>query len=259
MKRPVGNGGLWGGVVPSYQNPTAITLPLERRRALLAIAQRYNVLLIEDDVYCPFLDAPQQSFASMAPDLMVYVSGFSKFVAPGLRLGFVVAPRALVGDIAAAVRINYWSISPLTALIATAMLEDGVINDLVMRQKEDLRRRQALVSRILANFDIRTGDTSTHFWLHLPEPWPSASARRRVRSVGCHAGKKQIHQLRVKGELSLRCRVVAPFQRRPADHKTIRAGRDCLREASVMRSVLLWILEVPVPVILLALFINSLQ
>lgn len=72
----------------------------------------------------------------------------------------------------------------------------------------------------------------------------------------------RIHQLRVKGEPSLRCRVVAAFQCYPADHKTIKSrpdGDDDPWEASAMRSILLWILEVPVPVILLAHFINSLQ
>jgi DNA-binding transcriptional MocR family regulator len=179
-------------LVPSYQNPTAVTLSMERRRALLAVARQHNVILIEDDVYRPLLDAPQQTFASLAPDLTVYVSGFSKCVAPGLRLGFVVPPRALVGDVAAAVRINCWSISPLTALIGTAMLEDGVITDLVSRQKEELRQRQALVRRILADFDIQTGDTSTHFWLHLPEPWRSnvfvrVCQRRGIGVLGAEA------------------------------------------------------------------------
>src|SRR5437899_11124392 len=81
-------------LVPSYHNPTAITLPMERRSAILEIARQHNVIILEDDVYRPLLDQPPQTFARLAPDLTVHVSGFSKCIAPGLRLGFVIAPRA---------------------------------------------------------------------------------------------------------------------------------------------------------------------
>ncbi len=179
-------------LVPTYQNPTTITLPLARRTALLDIARRHNVLIVEDDVYRPLLDQCPPSFASLAPDLTVHVSGFSKCVAPGLRLGFVVVPRALISDVAAAFRINCWSISPLTALIGTAMLEDSVIEQLIAQQKDELRLRQAQVRDVLGDFDLETGETSTHAWLHLPEPWRSnvfvrVSQRHGVAVLGAEA------------------------------------------------------------------------
>src|SRR5579859_393479 len=93
-------------LVPSLHNPTAITLSEERRRALVAVARRHNVIIIEDDVYRPLLDQPLPSFASIEPELTVYVSGLSKCLAPGLRFGFVVGPRAIMGHVAAALRIN---------------------------------------------------------------------------------------------------------------------------------------------------------
>jgi DNA-binding transcriptional MocR family regulator len=89
-------------LVPSLHNPTAITLAEERRQALVTILRRHNVLIIEDDVYRPLLDEELPSFASLEPELTIYISGLSKCVAPGLRLGFVVAPRALVGDVGGA-------------------------------------------------------------------------------------------------------------------------------------------------------------
>ena len=158
-------------LVPNYHNPTATTLTVDRRHALLEIARRHNVLIIEDDVYGPLLDDRPPTFASLEPDLTVHVTGLSKCVAPGLRLGFVVAPRALIGDIAAMLRINCWSIAPLGALVGARMIEDGIIQRIVEEQKEELRARQALLRECLDGFNFHTGETSTHAWLELPEPW----------------------------------------------------------------------------------------
>ena len=171
-------------LVPNFHNPTATTLSVERRHALLDIARRYNVLILEDDVYGPLLDDRPPSFASLEPDLTVHVAGLSKCVAPGLRLGFVVAPRALIGDIAAMLRINCWSIGPLGALIGARMIEDGTIQRIVEEQKEELRARQVLLRECLGSFNFRTGDTSTHAWLELPEPWRGNTFARVANQNG---------------------------------------------------------------------------
>ena len=177
-------------LVPSLHNPTTITLAEDRRRELVGIARRYNVIIIEDDVYRPLLDDPPPSLASLEPELTVHISGLSKCVAPGLRLGFVIAPRSIVGQVAAALRINCWSINPLAALIGTLLLEDGAAARIIESQKEELRRRQALIDEMLGRFDIQTSPTATHAWLHLPEPWRGAAFARTAlqRGVGVLPG-----------------------------------------------------------------------
>jgi DNA-binding transcriptional MocR family regulator len=171
-------------LVPSLHNPTTITLAEERRRELVTVARRYNVIIIEDDVYRPLLDVVIPSIASIEPELTVYVSGFSKCIAPGLRFGFVVGPRAVMGHVAAALRIDCWSMSPLTVLIGTTLLEENIAGRLIERQKEELRQRQALLSEVLGRFDVQTQPTSTHAWLHLPERWRGAAFARTCRQRG---------------------------------------------------------------------------
>jgi DNA-binding transcriptional MocR family regulator len=173
-------------LVPTLHNPTTISLSEERKRALAGIARRHNVLIIEDDVYRSLADEPSPSFASMEPELTIHISGFSKSIAPGLRYGFVVAPRALLGQVATALRIDCWSINPLTALIATSILEDGSAKRMIEMQRIELRARQTILRDILSSFDVQTQDTSPHAWLHLPEPWRDVAFARacRQRSVG---------------------------------------------------------------------------
>lgn len=171
-------------LVPTLHNPTTVTLSEARCRALAAIARRHNVLIIEDDVYRLLLEEPIRSFATLEPELTIYVGGLSKCVAPGLRYGFVVAPRAVPGNDAAALRIDCWSISLLTPLIATSLLEDGTATRIVEFQREELRSRQAILREMLAAFDVQTHGASPHAWLHLPEPWRRAGFARACRQRG---------------------------------------------------------------------------
>ena len=84
-------------LVPTFQNPTGRTIPFERRKAIAEIVQRHNALLIEDD---PYSDLRYRGEAippikAFAPEHTVYASTLSKTFAPGLRIGFCVAPEVI--------------------------------------------------------------------------------------------------------------------------------------------------------------------
>jgi len=82
--------------VPTFQNPSGKTIKLKRREQIAEIVKRHDVLLIEDDPYSALRYSGDQlpTIKSMAPENVVYVSTFSKIFAPGLRLGFFVAPES---------------------------------------------------------------------------------------------------------------------------------------------------------------------
>ena len=84
-------------LVPTFQNPTGRTISLERRKQIAKIIQAHDALLIEDDPYSDlrYRGEPVAPIQTMAPDHVVYASTFSKILAPGLRIGFCVAPEAL--------------------------------------------------------------------------------------------------------------------------------------------------------------------
>ncbi len=171
-------------LVPTFHNPTTITLSAERRAELIEIARRHNVLIIEDGVYAMLSEDTTPSFAATAPDLTIHVSGLSKCVAPGLRLGFVMAPRALVSNITMALRMNCWSINPMVALLGTSLIEDGSLRELVQKQKNELRVRQGIVGKYLKGFDVRTSATCTHLWLALPDLWRTTTFVPVARRLG---------------------------------------------------------------------------
>jgi 2-aminoadipate transaminase len=84
-------------LVPTFQNPTGRTIPLERRVAIAEIIQRHNALLVEDDPYSDlrYRGEALPPIAAFAPDHVVYASTLSKTFAPGLRIGFCVAPELI--------------------------------------------------------------------------------------------------------------------------------------------------------------------
>jgi 2-aminoadipate transaminase len=81
-------------LTPTFQNPTGRTLSLARRKAVAELVERYNVLLIEDDPYSDLRYRGEHlpPIKTFAPDHVVYASTLSKVFAPGLRIGFCVAP-----------------------------------------------------------------------------------------------------------------------------------------------------------------------
>jgi 2-aminoadipate transaminase len=83
--------------VPAHQNPAGVTLPDARRDEILAIAQGAGLLVVEDDPYglLGFDGETLPAFRSRARDGVIYVSTFSKTFAPGLRVGWILAPHAV--------------------------------------------------------------------------------------------------------------------------------------------------------------------
>lgn len=84
--------------IPTYQNPTGTTLSAERRGHLLALAEQYDFLILEDDAYgeLGFHESPRLLKAMDTNNRVLYVGSLSKVVAPGMRIGWVVADSQLI-------------------------------------------------------------------------------------------------------------------------------------------------------------------
>lgn len=86
--------------IPDHQNPSGVSLSLERREALVAIARRYGFLIVEDVAYreLGFEDERPASLWSLAPDVVVQIGTFSKTFFPGVRLGWAAGPAPVVSQ-----------------------------------------------------------------------------------------------------------------------------------------------------------------
>ena len=172
--------------VPTLQNPTTSIMSEERRRQIAAVAREHGVLIVEDDVHGRIPERAPRPLAAFAPEASVYLTGTSKVLAPGLRVGFIAAPDGMVDRIAAAIRGTTWMAAPLMAEIAATWIKDGTAEKILKRKRREAASRQQLAGRILGRFAGRAHAASYHFWLALPGPWSGeafAEAARR-RGVG---------------------------------------------------------------------------
>lgn len=150
-------------LTPTFQNPTGRTIPLERRRRIAEIARRDNLLVIEDDPYgdLRYTGEPIPTLKSLAPDHVVYLGTVSKVFAPGLRVGFAVAPTAVRRWIVTAKQGIDLHTSSLSQALTALYLESGELERRLPRILECYRpRRRAMLDAIAEYFppQMRTNE-----------------------------------------------------------------------------------------------------
>lgn len=171
-------------VIPSLHNPSVITMSEARRRDLVEIAGRHDMVIIEDDVYGPMLGTRPPALMTLAPERTYHISSLSKALAPGLRVGYLLCPpgRSLV--MAEAVRTTAWMPAPLPLLIASRWLEDGTAGAILAAQLTELRARHALVTTLLGETSFNADPRCMFIWLKLPPPWRSEEFTANLRAHG---------------------------------------------------------------------------
>ncbi|MDM8359524.1 aminotransferase-like domain-containing protein [Pandoraea communis] len=139
-------------VQPNFQNPTGRTLPLDRRIALVSRAKRHGLLLVEDDPYgeLVYSGVTPASLLSMAPDDVVHIGSFSKVIAPGLRVGYLVAPEELMIKLLQAKQASDLHTTGITQRIAHALLTDGQYDAHLEAVRLRYRAQCALMLKCLA-------------------------------------------------------------------------------------------------------------
>ncbi len=157
--------------MPTLQNPTTATMPLERRKALVEVARRIGLTLVEDDVYGFLNPQPLATLAEIGPDVTVYVTSLSKSLFPGLRTGFIVPPEPLWERTATMLRASLLSTAHLGTIAAAELIESGEAGGIAARRRALVAERQGLARRVLGQEPAGSDPRITHLWLTLPEAW----------------------------------------------------------------------------------------
>ena len=183
-------------VLPTFHNPTGRTLTLEQRRGLVALALEHELLVLEDDPYgllrvegdpLPYVHELLRDAGG--DHLALFASSFSKSVAPGLRVGYLILPEALVAPIEALALLTY--VSP--PLLPQAQLYDFLASGGFEPHLDFLRgflraRRDALLG-VLAE-EMPDGVTWTRpdggyfLWLELPDGVDAQELNERAQAAG---------------------------------------------------------------------------
>ncbi|MBA2396565.1 MAG: PLP-dependent aminotransferase family protein [Ktedonobacteraceae bacterium] len=171
-------------VLPNFQNPTGVTLTEERRRVMVQQARRYGVPIVEDDPYgeLRFEGEHLPSLLSLEGELQqgsyqgngIYLGTFSKTMAPGMRLGWVIAPSQVIGKLVQAKQGVDLHTATFTQMIAYELLKDGFLDEhvhLIRRVYQE--RRDAMLAAMEEYFPEEVKWTHPEggmfLWVTLPE------------------------------------------------------------------------------------------
>lgn len=179
-------------IQPTLQNPTARSMSLERREAIVRIARRHDLWLLECDVYSPLARAGAARrgetveivpIASLAPERTIYAGSVSKSFGAGLRVGFLVAPNDAIFDrLCLGMRAGIYSTGTLGPLVATEWIADGSADEILREVAGEAEHRATLALRTLGNAVEQPSYPATlHLWLPMSELAAERTAGRLLR------------------------------------------------------------------------------
>ncbi|KAA0944774.1 MULTISPECIES: PLP-dependent aminotransferase family protein [unclassified Pseudomonas] len=155
--------------MPTLHNPLGWVMGVEPRQQLVAIAREHDLILIEDAAYAFLVEDAPPPLAQLAPERTVYVSGLSKSVATGLRIGFVSTPAQWVSALERTLMATVWNTPGVMTAIAAAWIDDGTVAQLETHKRQDAQARQALAAEVLGDLHYVSHPSSYFLWLPLPE------------------------------------------------------------------------------------------
>lgn len=166
-----------GYLLPNFQNPTGITLSEQRRQAVATIVAQHDTLLIEDDPYgdLRFEGEYLPTLKKLVPQQVAYLGTFSKILSPGLRIGYMVAPRAVVKMAALAKQGADLHTEGLAQRIAARYLQSGLLPTHLDAIRENYKQRRDVMVQALTQQHFASSVQYTipegglFFWLTLPE------------------------------------------------------------------------------------------
>jgi len=171
--------------IPTLHNPTTVTMPLARRRAIAEAARRCDLRIIEDDAYGLLPSHPLPAIASLAPGIGFYLSTVSKVLSPALRVAYLVAPDArCAGRLSSALRANVLMPSPLLTGLLAAWIHDGTAGTVASAIRRESIARQKMAREILPAQSFDAHEEGLHLWLRLPSRWNRLDFVAHLRHQG---------------------------------------------------------------------------
>ena len=155
--------------MPTLHNPLGWVLSHAQRKEIAAIARQYDLLVIEDAAYAYLASRPPPPVAAFAPERTLFVTGFSKNVATGLRVGAVVCPAPYRAALERTIRATAWNTPSLITQLVSEWIQEGTVSRLERLKRRDARQRQSIARTQLAPLHIIGHPASYFLWLPLSE------------------------------------------------------------------------------------------
>lgn len=157
-------------LMPSCRNPTLTRMPESRRREIVEVCRRYDVLIMEDDVYALALNSrPTPPLAALAPERTCFIAATSEILGGGLRVAYLCPPQHVLEELERTISYTISMVPPLMAELATQWITDGTAERTLDAKRREAAARNALARDILDGFPLVSRGTGFFCWLGLPD------------------------------------------------------------------------------------------
>lgn len=165
-------------LTPVSHNPIGFETGERRRRDLLAVIEKHDAWIVEDDIYSVYSALNAPTFKAMAPERTYYLNSLSKCLTPLLRVGVIAPPLERLPTIMRALRAQVWGAPPHGIEMACALLELGADPVAAAILRKEARTRTVLAQRILRLEEVPMPEGAPHLWLAMPAVRAEKLARR---------------------------------------------------------------------------------
>lgn len=162
-------------VIPDFHNPTTHIMSVETRKMIARIAERKNLLVIEDGLNNLLEEKPAPPIASFAPEHIIYLSSLSKTVAAGLRTAFIHVPDRYRQELVTALYSMNIAVSPLLATVSAGLIEDGITDEIIEERKRLIIERNLIINEVLGEYVTPSALTCPLRYIQLPEHFTGKS------------------------------------------------------------------------------------
>jgi DNA-binding transcriptional MocR family regulator len=144
-----------------------------RREAVVAVARRHDLPVIEDAAYALYPHVALPALSALAPERVYHIATTAKALSPGLRLAYIVLPTGIApAAVVTPLRATSLMASPLLVSLVTGWIRDGTANAILAGIRAEAVARQTLAARILPRELMDCHPEGIHIWLTLPARWP---------------------------------------------------------------------------------------
>jgi len=214
-------------LIPTLQNPTTSIMSALRRKEVISICEKYNVLIIEDDVNGLLPENSPEPLVNLDSERVLHLGSFSKCFAPGLRVGYIQPPKTLYARLKMTLKDHSWMLSPLLSGLICELIYSKNLDRTLDELRYEISQRSQIALNLLQTFMPKYQQGGFHIWLSLPDTWrlsdfinaaeqrgvtvksaenftlPAGKVTPAIRiSIGCPSNREQMMQgLRILKEL----------------------------------------------------------
>ena len=141
--------------IPTFQNPTGTTMPIEKRKRLIELANQYDVLVLEDNPYgdLRFKGEDVPTIKSLDTEgRVIYAGSFSKILSPGLRLGYLIASEEIIGKIEILKQVNDVHTPVLTQLMCVEFMKKYDIDSYIAKNRDLYGKKCAVMLEAMEKY-----------------------------------------------------------------------------------------------------------